>query len=101
MREEIAKAVKDIYWACSGTERRLFIPSKRRYMIRVVGDTAVGEKGIVIKYLTPDGYWWDLEIGDDTYAYFTIIDLWDNRVSLEEITDQIVSCMEEVISKEE
>ena len=101
MREEIAKAVKDIYWACSGTERRLFIPSKRRYMIRVVGDTAVGELGIIIKYLTPDGYWWDLEIGDDTYAYFTIIDLWDNRVSLEEITDQIVSCMEEVISKEE
>lgn len=100
MREEIAKAVKDIYGACSGTERRLFIPSKRRYKIMVVGDSASAEYGIVIKYLTPEGYWWDLEIGDDIYAYFTIIDLWNNRTSLEDITNQIVSCMEEVISKE-
>ena len=42
-----------------------------------------------------------MEIEDDGYAYFTLIDLWDNRTSLEDITDQIVSCMEEVISKEE
>ena len=100
MRKEIAKSVKDIYWDCPGTESRLFIPSNRLYKIRVVGDTSVGELGIVIKYLTPEGYWWDLEIEDGIYAYFTIVDLWDNRTSLEDITNQIVSCMEKVISKE-
>lgn len=101
MREEIERAVKALYGACPGTERRLFIPSKGCYKLIVAGDSASAEYGIVIKYLTPEGYWWDLEIEDEAYNFFPIIDLWDNRVSPEEITDQIVSCMEEVISKEE
>ena len=101
MREEIAKAVKDIYGACPGTERRLFIPSKRCYKLVVAGDSASAEYGILIKYLTPKGYWRDVEIEVEDYNFFPIIDLWDNRVSPEEIIDQIVSCMEEAISMEE
>lgn len=100
MREEIERAVKALYGACPGTEKIIAIEG-RGYKLIVAGDSASAEYGIVIKYLTPGGYWWDLEIEDEAYNFFPIIDLWDNRVSPEEITDQIVSCMEEIISKEE
>lgn len=100
MREQIERAVKALYGACPGTEKIITIEG-RGYKLVAAGDSASAEYGIVIKYLTPEGYWWDLEIEDEAYNFFPIIDLWDNRVSPEEITDQIVSCMEEVISKEE